>query len=1546
MRSSATRGRWIVSIGAIVLVGSSLLHWWQIGGGPGELSVWSDIGISDGRVFLMFLAAIACLLLVTLPFASERPVSIDHPVTYLGLFGVAVLGYALRVADLAKQRLVPWPPMLGVGFWLAAVGLALLGRGVFEVFKERRRRVEDSEAKQEAKDEVTAKVTTGEPDWAEAEAEDPSTRPLYVPDWVMRLWHRLGRPSRLPDRSAALDSEPRGRLDKLDVWIVVALVIAVLSMRVYRLDEPLQMHFDEVYHARSATEFLQDWRYNIPHDIYEWTHPMLAKYAIAGGITLFSDDKVTATGNLGVPVKAVLVQPQTLTSPIADPNNPDASSGGRYGDRLFLATGSDVRVYDLQTRAWVQTYAIPGADAFSAVGPTGLVYVGSTNGHIYVIDTNSLDDVQNGLAASVKPPVELAADTGISITHIYSGTPPFILAADAAGDVVSVDLSKNSSVVARANVPGAADFADLGTGLPVLVETPSSSSTPSISAAAQALASALGLDTAAVQAALESPATAGLPQALNLGPLSSDQVTAVQNLIAAGALPDVTLEQSNPQVIVAYKDGIGLLDARRLLLTPAIPTDAPATSITINRDGNGAVNYGQDSYVAAGDSIVLIRLDVSGSSGTVSKEGGQPLARMPGPVTQVVFDSATRVTQALGLTPDGKNWTVYAIETNGNAVFSDAQLPFQPAAIGLDSTPQLPDTDREQILALAPDGSMASVDVGGFAFSWRIIGVLFGALMAACLYLLARILFRRRSVGLLIALFSLTDGMLFVQSRIAMNDTYVGGSLLLAYLIFVVLWLQVWKHRAAFWLLMPILGVVLGLALASKWVALYAMASMGMLILIRSALGRLITILALAGGTGIFGWMAIAEMTTQPGTGNPPVVVLLIGLAVAVVIGGFICAYQTRTTPDKVLITVVSAVVAAGLLLAGLLQSPMTIQNGAPNYTFFVIMLTTTALAAVANAYHPIAWTREEMWFAIGAPLVLGVLALAGGLVLGSGLVLKVGAAGLALGAVAAGGFVYGGRLGFGPLAPPPGPTDLSTYAGPPSPAPTGWLRLGTGFGIPAAWMAACVLILPIAVYVMLYVPWSMPWQPQTTASTTSYRGGLPVMYCPDPDTDPSSPTYGHCIHGDGWPNGHTGKPLIQLTIDMYNYHNDLRQPHAASSPWWAWPMDLKPVWFESISYGPDLGSWIHDGGNPALWWLAITAMGFVCWQAFKRRSLGLALVVIAFFWQWLSWSRIDRASFQYHFYTALPFFLLALAYFLAELWHGPSRRTWLLARVGAVSALLLPAALWLLKDPLCTLARVNTGDYFGNSICGNGTGDVNIAIRMFLIGVVLVVALVVLALVLWRLERRQSAGLEDRYWIVQLLVPVGIAGLLLVWLGQNASNASLFHVALPPDLMAIVMLSLGIFLAIVCVLARNPRRFVLGACIVAVSTFMALYPDLSALPLPNAILGIYDAILPTWFYGFQFSVNLQESNSVGLISPSAIALSVFVLLVAPFVAWAAWERRIVVGFGRARQLQATTETAAATDPAAVEPAAPHLASPELADEASPKTSKKDEPTS
>ena len=105
----------------------------------------------------------------------------------------------------------------------------------------------------------------------------------------------------------------------------------------------------------------------------------------------------------------------------------------------------------------------------------------------------------------------------------------------------------------------------------------------------------------------------------------------------------------------------------------------------------------------------------------------------------------------------------------------------------------------------------------------------------------------------------------------------------------------------------------------------------------------------------------------------------------------------------------------------------------------------------------------------------------------------------------------------------------------------------------------------------------------------------------------------------------------------------------------------------------------IYDAGNLVIWWLGIPAMAFVAWQAFQRRSLAARPDPRSrFLCQWISWARIDRAAFQYHYYTSLPFVVLALAYFIAELWHGASRRTWLLARVAAAVAIMGPALLWL----------------------------------------------------------------------------------------------------------------------------------------------------------------------------------------------------------------------------------------------------------------------------
>ena len=143
-----------------------------------------------------------------------------------------------------------------------------------------------------------------------------------------------------PERRAAAASAG-GRIDRLDVLVVVLLVIFTLTIRGFRLDQPAAMYFDEVYHARTATEFLQDWEYDQPHDIYEFTHPHLAKYAMAWGIRLVGGNEVSGTSELGVSVRDALIERRWW---------PDGTPAVRNGDRLYVAGGGLLGIYDLATR--------------------------------------------------------------------------------------------------------------------------------------------------------------------------------------------------------------------------------------------------------------------------------------------------------------------------------------------------------------------------------------------------------------------------------------------------------------------------------------------------------------------------------------------------------------------------------------------------------------------------------------------------------------------------------------------------------------------------------------------------------------------------------------------------------------------------------------------------------------------------------------------------------------------------------------------------------------------------------------------------------------------------------------------------------------------------------------------------------------------------------------------------------------------------------------------------------------------------------------------
>jgi hypothetical protein len=380
----------------------------------------------------------------------------------------------------------------------------------------------------------------------------------------------------------------------------------------------------------------------------------------------------------------------------------------------------------------------------------------------------------------------------------------------------------------------------------------------------------------------------------------------------------------------------------------------------------------------------------------------------------------------------------------------------------------------------------------------------------------------------------------------------------------------------------------------------------------------------------------------------------------------------------------------------------------------------------------------------------------------------------------------------------------------------------------------------------------------------------------------------------EGWPAGNTGQTLVGLTGEMYRYHNNLTAAHAASSPWWAWPLNLKPVWFYQGSFANDTAGAIYDAGNTVIWWLGIPAMVFVAYQAFRRRSLSLALILIAFLAQWVSWARIDRASFQYHYYTSLPFVILGLAYFVAELWHGASRRTWRLARIAAAVALMGPVILWLLRLPLCALANVGSVNE-GSAACQASTpGTLVVTPAAAAMAAVVVVTTIVLVRLLVDLGRPREGDrpLEPRD-LAPLAVTAIVGGSLLVVSGQLPAADPLFSLpGIVPELIALLLALPLLLVASQVVTARDARRFVVGLVSAAAIYLVVLYPNISALPLPSALVNAYQGLVPTYLYAFQFSVNTVERGAVSFADARFLVLAAFLVVAAAVVAYSTWAWR------------------------------------------------------
>ncbi len=771
--------------------------------------------------------------------------------------------------------------------------------------------------------------------------------------------------------------------------------------------------------------------------------------------------------------RATSASPVTAVGRRAAPRR--RADGGRAGERLHVATGTEIRTYDLRTRALIGAMAAPGATALAMSATGSELIVGYDDGRIATMDVESMG--RGGLEVGLAP-VDLGPGVGSRVDDLLAARRRH----DAAGRVRRPPVDGGRRL--RRRHCAASTCRSSSTWRPAGPAPRSSARRRRSTTRRPSRPRSRSCSTGMPARSRPSCATADRHGRARQPRRWRRRKTNIQAAIDDGTLPGIEITE-----VDARRDGDG---RRRDVHRPGDRrrSSRPSPRRAARTGWRSSPTWTIPQIYATVGTAEDPKFDVIAVGGDRAKDGPVvhgPQRRCRARAPRSSTTAPPSMVHVLGLAPgrvgDADRGRSTSIEPHGNAVFADARLPdgFTPASWAADFEPEYPSDDRQQLLLFTADGASASIDAGSHAFAWRLPGVIAGAITAALLYLLPGSCSGAATWPASSRCSCVFDGMFFVQSRIGMNDVYVGPV----------------HHRR----LHPV----------------------------RRASGR-------AGG-GAAGR-----------SGSPcPSSALLLGLALVLEVGrrlrhrgaGPADPRPQRARPGRWRSSGMIGITA----VLGYLAITVPEGQGFGNLTFLLIMVGLTLIGVVTAILHPVAWTDEEMRFAVAAPAVLGALVFVGrgrardGEHRDHARAARVHAApgrasSLALGSGVVAGAVLArrsARVRAARVAARRRATRRS-YLDPPTPAPDGWLRPGWLLGLPVVYAAICLVVAPARRVRHLVHPVGADRRPPDRR-----RAGRPAT---------------------------TGQTLLDLTGQMYRYHNGLTAAHPASSPWWAWPFNLKPVWF------------------------------------------------------------------------------------------------------------------------------------------------------------------------------------------------------------------------------------------------------------------------------------------------------------------------------------------------------------------------------------------------
>ena len=156
----------------------------------------------------------------------------------------------------------------------------------------------------------------------------------------------------------------------------------------------------------------------------------------------------------------------------------------------------------------------------------------------------------------------------------------------------------------------------------------------------------------------------------------------------------------------------------------------------------------------------------------------------------------------------------------------------------------------------------------------------------------------------------------------------------------------------------------------------------------------------------------------------------------------------------------------------------------------------------------------------------------------------------------------------------------------------------------------------------------------------------------------------------------------------MFDYHKNLVAEHYFASPWYEWPLIVKPMWYYNADFkGAGMASSILAFGNPAVWWTGLAGMVFVLGESVRRcmlpalgvlpgrddeRDRALPVIAVGFLSAYLPWVLVSRLTFIYHYFASVPWIIVATAVMLQTLARRRRKTALLLAAALAAAAVAL----------------------------------------------------------------------------------------------------------------------------------------------------------------------------------------------------------------------------------------------------------------------------------